>query len=128
MQVEHLRQWLQEAMQEKDPGDTHWMKVVAIAQAAFRNGTLADDIIWQVMVLILKGDGRDLRGIGLVEVHWKTMIVILNRRFASVIHLHEVLHGFWAGRRTGTAALEYKLLQQITAMRKVVLYDIFLDL
>ena len=72
-----------------------------------------------------KGDYRD---IGLVEVMWKVVAVILNFRFTSSITLHDVLHGFRAGRGTGTAPLEAKLLQQLAAMREEVLYVIFLDL
>ena len=43
MRAEHLYQWLQEATREEDPETTHWQKVVVIVQAAFRNGTLAND-------------------------------------------------------------------------------------
>ena len=63
-----------------------------------------------------------------VEVMWKVVAVILNRRFTSSITFHGVLHGFRAGRGTGTATLEAKLLQQLAAMREEVLYVIFLDL
>ena len=59
---------------------------------------------------------------------WKVVAVILNRRLASSITFHDVLHGFRAGRGTGTATLEAKLLQQLAAMREEVLYVIFLDL
>ena len=59
---------------------------------------------------------------------WKVVVVILNRRFTSSITFHDVLHGFWAGRGTGTATLEAKLIQQLSAMREEVLYVIFLDL
>ena len=41
--------------------------------------------------------------------------------------LHDVMHGFWAGRGTGTAALEAKMIQQTTAMREAVLFEVFLD-
>ena len=68
------------------------------------------------MVLIPKGKG-DYRGIGLVEVMWKIVAVILNLRLTSSITFHDVLHGFQAGRGTGTATLEAKLLQQLAAMR-----------
>ena len=39
-----------------------------------------------------------------------------------------MLHRFWAGRGTGNATLEAKLLQQLTAMREAVFFDVFLDL
>ena len=63
-----------------------------------------------------------------MEVMWKVVAVILNRRFTSSITYHNVLHGFRAGRGTGTATLEAKLIQQLAAMREEVLYVIFLDL
>ena len=56
------------------------------------------------------------------------MAVILNCRLISSITFHDVLHGFGAGRGTGNATLEAKLLQQLAAMSKEVLYVIFLDL
>ena len=78
------------------------------------------------MVLIPKGKG-DYRGIGLVEVMWKVVAVILNRRLTSSINFHDVLHGFRADCGTGTATLKAKLLQQLAAMREEVFYVIFLD-
>ena len=48
------------------------------------------------MVLIPKGGG-DYRGIDLVEVVWKEVVVILNFRFAASITYHDSLHGFRAG-------------------------------
>ena len=71
---------------------------------------------------------KDYRGIGLVEVMWKVVVMILNLRFTSSITYHDALCGFRAGRGTGTATLGAKLLQHFTAMREEVLYVIFLDL
>ena len=79
------------------------------------------------MVLILKG-GKEYRVIGLVEVMWKVVAAILHRRLTTAITYHDALHGFRAGRSTGTATLEAKLLQQLADMREEVLYVIFLDL
>ena len=45
-----------------------------------------------------------------------------------VIQSHNTLHGFYMGRGTDTASLEYNLLQQIMDMREEFLYDILLDL
>ena len=59
---------------------------------------------------------------------WKVVAAILNRRLAASITFHDFLRGFWAGRGTGTATLEAKLLQQLAALREEVLYVIFLDL
>ena len=79
------------------------------------------------MVLIPK-DGGNYRGIGLVEVIWKAVAVILNRRFIAAITYHDFLYGFRAGCGTGTVILEVKLLQKVAALREAVLYEILLDL
>ena len=68
------------------------------------------------------------RGIGLVAVTWKVVVVILYRRLTTGITFHDALHRFREGRSTGTATLEAKLLQKLSAMREEVLYVIFLDL
>ena len=96
-------------------------------QMDFWDGDLAEEATWQAVVLIPKGK-NDYRGISLVEVVWKVVAAILNRRFTSSITYHNALHGFRACRGTGTATLEAKLLQQLAAMREEVIYVIFLDL
>ena len=98
-----------------------------IFQTAFREGELTDEATWQVVVLIPKGK-KDYQGIVLVDVMWKVVAAILNHRFTASITYHDFLHGFRAGRATGTATLEAKLLQQLAALREEVLYIIFLDL
>ena len=86
-----------------------------------------EEATWQAVVLIPKGK-KDCRGIGLVEVMWKVVADILNRRFTASITYHDFLHGFREGRGTGTATLEAKLLQQLAALREEVLYLILFDL
>ena len=56
------------------------------------------------------------------------MAAILHCWLKTAISYHNALHGFWAGRGTGTATLEAKLLQQLAAMKEEVLNVIFLDL
>ena len=80
-----------------------------IIQMAFQDRDLEEEVTWQAVVLIPKGKG-DYQGIGLVEVMWKVVAVILNGRVTSSITFHDVLNGFWEGRGTGTATLEAKLL------------------
>ena len=77
--------------------------------------------------MIPKGK-RDFRGIGLVEVLWKVVASLLNRRLMSAIKYQNELHGFRAGRGTGNAALEDKNIQQLMDMREAVLFKVFLDL
>ena len=103
------------------------MRVVELFQTAFMDGDLEEEATWHAGVLIPKGN-KDYRGISLVEVMWKVVAEILNRRFTVSITYHNTLHGFRAGLGTGTATLEAKLLQQLAALREEVLYVIFLDL
>ena len=88
---------------------------------------MAEEATWQAVVLIPKGK-KDYRVIGLVEVMWKAVAAILNRRLIASITFHDFLHGFRAGCGTGTASLEAKLLQQLATLKEEVLYVIFLDL
>ena len=64
--------------------EENWAQVVELVQTEFRDGDLAEEATWQAVVLILKGKG-DYRGIGLVEVMWKVVALILNRRFTSSV-------------------------------------------
>ena len=79
------------------------------------------------MVLIPKGGGY-YRGIGLVEVIWKAVAVIVNCRFTATITYYDFLHRFRAGWGMGTTTFEVKLLQQVAALREAVLHVIFLNL
>ena len=83
--------------------------------------------MWQTVVLIAKGK-TDYRDIDLVEVMWKVMVEILNRRLTASINFHDFLHGFRAVCRTVTATLKAKLIWQLADLREEVLYVIFLDL
>ena len=63
-----------------------------------------------------------------MELPWKTATSLLNRQLMTAINLHDVLHGFRAGRGVGDAGLEDNLLQQLMAMKEVVLFKVLLDL
>ena len=127
MRAEHLKTWLAKAEDKETPDDTNWQKVVWLVQEPFRTGRLNQEALWSAVVLLPKGNG-DFRGIGLIEALWKVIEKIIDRRLSDSIQFHDVLHGFRAKRGTGTAIIEAKLLQQLTAMRQQVLYGIFLDL
>ena len=105
----------------------NWTRVVDLVQSALREGELAEEATWKAVVLISKGK-KDYWGIGLVEVMWKVVAEILNFRLTASITFNNFIHGFRAGRSTGTATLEAKLLQQLAALGEEVLYVIFLDL
>ena len=97
-------------------------------QIEFGIRNLGNESMCKMVVLTPKGDGRDFRGIDLMEVLWETVMGLLDRRFTSANRLHGILHGFWAVRGTGTATLKSKLLQQLMAVMESVLYSICLDL
>ena len=94
---------------------SNWVMVVELVQTAFSEGRLAEEAMWQAVVLLHKG-GKDYRATGLVEVMWKVVAKILNLRLIASITFHGFLHGFRAGRGTGTATLGVKLLQHIAAL------------
>ena len=83
---------------------------------------------WQTVVMIPKGGGTNFRGVGLVKVLWKAIYGIINRWISSSTQFHDDLHGFRAGRGTGTTTLEENMLLQIIAIRDKFLHSIFLDL
>ena len=62
-------------------GGELWKKVVELTQTAFGEELLAEEATWQAMVMVPKGKG-EFRGIGLVEVIWKLVSLILHRRLA----------------------------------------------
>ena len=143
MQAEHLKGWLAASKRENreaaekgegktdiekgGPAEPHWENLVELIQTSFCEGGLDQEATWQVVVLIPK-EKQEYRGIGLVEVMWKVVAAILNHWITASITYHDFLNGFRAGRGTGTATLDAKLLQQLAAMREEVLYVIFLDL
>ena len=83
--------------------------------------------MWQTVVLIPKWKGG-FQSIGFVKVFWKAVTSLLNLRLTSAITYHNALHGFWAGRGTGTSDLEAKLPPKLTTMREAVLFEIFMHL
>ena len=80
------------------------------------------------MVVLLSKGNVNYREIGLIEFLWKTIPGLINRRIGAPVIYHDNLHRFKAGRVTGTAYLESKLIQQLTVIREEVLYEVLLDL
>ena len=70
------------------------------------------------MVILIPKGGGNFWGIRSLDLLWKTVVVILNRRLGTAITLHDVLHVFQADRRTGTASLEDKLISKLTTIWK----------
>ena len=130
IRAEHQKGWLaaakrgglaedkgEEKTEAEEEGGELSVEVVEITQKAFQEGKMAEEATWKTVVLIPKGK-REFRFIGLVEVTWKVVVVILHLRLTVGIKFHDELHGFREGRSTGTATVEAKLLQQLAAMRE----------
>ena len=75
-----------------------------------------EEYTWQTIILIPKGNNES-RGIGTIEVIWKTVTGILNRCLTVLIQFHNTLRVLLAGGGNRTASLKSKLLQQLVAMR-----------
>ena len=127
IRAEHFLHWMIALIWDDFPDATNWQKVVAIVQETFCELTLVEECTWQTAVLITKGK-RYFQDIGLVEVLWKAVARLLNRRLTGEITYHDAIHGFLAVQGTGTAALKAKLLQHLTAMMGAVLFDVFLGI
>ncbi len=76
MHAKHIKEWLHGMRWEEDPeghgidsaGDD-WRLFVQLVQAAWAHGTIPCQLLWIIVVLILKGCG-DYHGIGLLEPVW----------------------------------------------------------
>ena len=95
---------------------THWEKVVPLMRADCMEVHLVEETMWQAVVLISKGKG-EYNNIGIMEVMWKVVVLIINLRLTASIIYHDFLHGFQAGCGTRTANLEAKRIKQLAAMR-----------
>ena len=88
MRAEHLKEWLSKAKAEENPDPTDWQKVVKLTQTAFGQGELPTELFWSTAVLLPKGGG-DFRGIGLTEVIWKAIAIIIDDGLSSSIKHHD---------------------------------------
>ena len=59
---------------------------------------------------------------------WKVVLGEVNFQIRVAVKFHFDLHGFLVEQGMSTASLESKLLQKLMAMRKDVLYELFLNL
>jgi hypothetical protein len=99
---------------------------VQLVQAAWAHGTIPRQLLWIIVVLILKGGG-DYRGIGLLEPVWKCIKRVIDHQLKA-IDLHDSLHGCCNNHGTGTAIIEAKLAQQLSYLELKPFYGVFLDL
>ena len=102
--------------------------MIELMQLAFRDGVIPRDFCNVILVLIPKSDPGQYRGIALLEILYKLVSSIINRRIGSKIEFDDAIHGFRPGRGTGTAIMEAKLLAQMRRRTDEPLFLIFLDL
>ena len=105
-----------------------WENVLKIVEMAFTGEDIPSSFCNGILVLIPKNVPGEYRGIALLEVIYKLISSIINRRLVSGIQWHDAIHGFRTGRGTGTAIIEAKLRMQLAQRSHKPLYMIFLDL
>ena len=93
----------------------------------WETGSILAELGWTIMVLISKVNA-DTWGIGLIEVVWKVVGEVIDNHIKSVVQFYNVLHGFYAGRGTGTAIMELKLAQQLASVDQDPLFLVFIEL
>jgi exonuclease III len=129
IRVEDLRNWHHEARVKKSQkGIELWEKVLELTQIAFTEGEIPKHFCNGILVLIPKATQGQYRGIALLEIIYKLISAIINRRLTGSIRFHDAVHGFRTGRGTGTAIIEAKLKMQLALRSTKPLYMIFLDL
>jgi hypothetical protein len=125
-----LREWYRGArLMELKPQVCveNWEKVLELVRLAF-TGEIPEAFCHGILVLIPKGASDQYRGIALLEVVYKLVSSIINRRLTNTVKFHDAVHGFRVGRGTGTAIIEAKLRMQLAQRSTKPYYMVFLDL
>jgi hypothetical protein len=130
MSAEHLKAWLALATEPPEGAardDAAWEALCTFVRHIYATGEMPAELSWAIMILLPKGEGQ-YRGIGLLEITWKLISRIIDRRIRQHVEFHDTIHGFRAKRGCGTATIEAKLLQQLATIEQAALFKIFLDL
>ena len=112
LRVEHLRTWMSGATRAKDQIHVgEWAMIIKLIKMAFTGENIPLAFFIEILVLLPKGNG-DYRGIALLEVIYKLISSIINRRLTKTLtnRFHDAIHGFRSGSKSGTAIIEAKLL------------------
>jgi hypothetical protein len=132
--AENLKDWKARARpenpeEEPDPLAVQlWEKVLELVRLAFVDGIIPQAFTHGILVLIPKDKPNEFRGIALLEVIYKLVSSIINRRIGAEVEFDDAVHGFRKKRGTATAILEVKLLAQMRCRTDEPLFMIFLDL
>jgi hypothetical protein len=91
--AEHLREWMKGATDEcKDPVKVMaWNKVLELVELVFTGKPLPKSFGVGILVLIPKGVPDQYRGIALLEVIYKLVSAIINRRLTARIDFHDAV-------------------------------------
>ena len=127
MRAENLQSWMESATCKERPDTDNLDRVVDILQTKFREVRLPEECTCNTVVITTKVNG-EFRGIGLVEVLWKSLLRVVNWQIGAEVKFHYMIHIFRVNLGTGSAYLKAKLLHQLTPMREEVLYKVFLGI
>mmetsp|Transcript_5724 Transcript_5724/g.8521 ORF Transcript_5724/g.8521 Transcript_5724/m.8521 type:complete len:1130 (+) Transcript_5724:164-3553(+) len=131
---EHLKEWMRAANPTEngvapDPAAVVlWEKLLELIRLAFEEGILPKTFGEGIMVMIPKAEPGQYRPICLLDVVYKVVASIINRRLHSAIKFDDALHGNMPKRGTGTAIMEAKLLAQLQMRSDKPLFLVFIDL
>jgi hypothetical protein len=103
-----------------------WQVFVKLMQAIWEQGSIPEQMKWEIIVLLPKGGG-DYRGIGLLEPFGKVIEKIMVARLLS-FKFHDSLHDRLPGRGIGTTTIKAKLHQSLAWRNQCPLYQIYMDL
>lgn len=97
--TDHIKMWYKLAFPKKgiEPckdSRAKWDKVVELVQLCLKEGEIPKAFSTGVLVMILKNDKGDVRGIGLLETIHKIISLLINIRMNNSIHFCKEVHGF----------------------------------
>ena len=93
----------------------------------WKHGDIQRDLEWTLLVLIPKRK-TDTQIIDLLELLRKVVEAIIEIRLRVNVLLHKVLHGFCAGRGTGTEILKPKLAMELDSLDQDPLFLVLIEL
>ena len=133
MTSEDLKEWMEGSFptEERPPIPKCvrlWEKVCELVRLCYTEGVIPRQFCESILVLIPKAESGAFRGIALLEIMYKLVSSIINRRVVSNIAFHDSIHGSVPQRGTGTAIMEAKLLSQLRMRIDEPLFVVFIDL
>ena len=102
-----------------------WRLLIKLVQHIWNTGEIPRQMLRTIITLIPKSNFGDFRGIRLLEVIWKLIERVLDKRL-SKIELHDYLHRFRAKRGCWVGIMEANHFQQlayISGASAIVLYN-----